>query len=274
MLSYGLKDKVVCVTGGASGIGLAGVEALAREGAHVAILDLNSERVESAVEIARSLGAKASGAALDVRDANALEEAADKFEAELGPVWGLFACAGISGTAPAEELGEDDFFNVIDVNLKGLFLSCRTFGRRMIKRKSGAIVLVGSIDGISSHPGRTHYVASKHGVSGIAKNLAAEWGRHGIRVNCIAPGFVDTPLLRRNMPAGFVDEVLDRTPLGRMGNPEEMAAVALFLLSEGAAYINGVVLPIDGGLSTGFFIRRSGGDYSSRALLERGVYSE
>lgn len=275
MISYGLKERVVCVTGGASGIGRAGALALARDGARVGIIDLRQADIDATVEELRALGATATGYALDVRDADATVKAAERLEADLGPVDGLFACAGISRTAPAEDLAEQDLTDVLDVNVKGLFLSCREFGKRMIGRGNGAIVVIGSIDGLGGHPGRLHYVSSKHAVSGLAKNLALEWGRYGIRVNCIAPGLVDTPLLRAGMPPNFVENVvLDRTPLGRMARPEEIASVALMLLSDASSYLTGAIVPIDGGLSAGFFTRKQGGDYSSRRLLDAGIYSE
>ncbi|MBS3652026.1 SDR family oxidoreductase [Pseudaminobacter sp. 19-2017] len=274
MKNYGLKDRVVCITGGASGIGRAAAIALAGDGAHVAIVDLRDADIAPVLDELRSRGVKAAGFAMDVRDAAATKRAADHFERELGPVDGLFACAGISRTAPAEILPEADFEDVLEINLKGLFLTCREFGGRMVERGKGSIVVIGSVDGLGGHAGRLHYVSSKHGVSGLAKNLAIEWGRHGVRVNCIAPGFVDTPLLRRNMPPAFIDAVVDRTPLGRMGMAEEMASVALMLLSDAASFVTGAVLPIDGGLTSGFFTKKQGGDYSSKKLLEAGVYSE
>lgn len=275
MINYGLKGRVVCVTGGASGIGRAGALALAADGAHVGIVDLRQEDIDRTLTELREHRVKVAGYALDVRDAAATARAAEHFEKELGPIDGLFACAGISRTAPAEELPEQDLIDVVDVNLKGLFLSCREFGARMIRRGRGSIVVIGSIDGLGGHPGRLHYVSSKHAVSGLAKNLALEWGRHGVRVNCIAPGLVDTPLLRAGMPANFIDNVvLDRTPLGRMAKPEEIASVALMLLSDAASYLTGAVVPIDGGLTAGFFTRKQGADYSSRRLLDAGVYTE
>jgi NAD(P)-dependent dehydrogenase (short-subunit alcohol dehydrogenase family) len=275
MINFGLNGRVVCVTGGASGIGRAGVLALAADGAHVGIVDLRQEDIDRTLAEVRQHGVKAAGYAMDVRDGEATRKAVELFERELGPVDGLFACAGISRTAPAEDLAEQDLADVVDVNVKGLFLSCREFGRRMIARGGGSIVVIGSIDGLGGHPGRLHYVASKHAVSGLAKNLALEWGRHGVRVNCIAPGLVDTPLLRAGMPAKFIENVvLDRTPLGRMARPEEIASVALMLLSDASSFLTGAVVPIDGGLTAGFFTRRQGADYSSNRLLEAGVYTE
>jgi NAD(P)-dependent dehydrogenase (short-subunit alcohol dehydrogenase family) len=274
MIDYGLAGRVVAITGGASGIGRAAALLLAKGGAHVAIIDQRDDDIAIVLDEVRSLGAKASGVAADVRDAAATRAAVVRFKHDLGPVDGLFACAGISRTAPAEAIDETDFQDVVDVNLKGLFLTCREFGSGMIDRGRGSIVVIGSVDGLGGHAGRLHYVSSKHGVSGLAKNLAIEWGRHGVRVNCIAPGFVDTPLLRRNMPAAFVDAVIDRTPLGRMAQPEEVASVALMLLSDACSFLSGAVIPIDGALTSGFFTKKQGGDYSSMKLLEAGVYVE
>jgi NAD(P)-dependent dehydrogenase (short-subunit alcohol dehydrogenase family) len=275
MINYGLKDRVVCITGGASGIGKASALALAKDGARVAILDLRKEDIDAVLRQIEALDGRGCGHVVDVRDEKGMRAAIEQSEKELGPIAGLIACAGISRTAPAEELELADFVDVLDVNLKGVFLACREVGKGMVERRAGAIVLIGSLDGLGGQPGRTHYVASKHGVGGLAKNLALEWGRHGVRVNCIAPSFVDTPLLRRNMPPNFIQSVVnDRTPLGRMGLPEEMASAALMLLSDAASYITGAVIPIDGGLTAGFFTRKQGGDYSSKKLLEAGVYTE
>lgn len=274
MLGFGLKDRVVVITGGASGIGRAAAHALASEGAIIAIADLRQEDIDQTMAELRALGAKTAGFALDVRDAAATKRVADSFETELGPVDALFTCAGISATHPAEDFVEDDFSRVVDINLKGSFLSCQEFGRRMIKRGRGAIVLVASVDGLGGHAGRVSYVSSKHAVTGMTRTLAIEWARHGVRVNCVAPGFVETPLLLANMPKPFISDILDRTPMGRMARPDEIAKVSLMLMSDATSYMTGVVVPIDGGLTAGFFTRKNGGDYSSKKLLEAGVYTE
>ncbi|MEX0407454.1 SDR family NAD(P)-dependent oxidoreductase [Aquibium sp. LZ166] len=275
MISYGLKDRTIAITGGASGIGRAAALMLARDGSNVGIIDVNGGNIDKVLAEIREHGVKASGFVADVRDAGQIRQAAERFEQELGAVDGLFACAGISNTAPAETMEEAAFEDVIDINLKGAFLSCREFGRRMIERGRGSIVVISSVDGLGGHPGRISYVSSKHAVNGLAKNLALEWGRHGVRVNAIAPGFVDTPLLRASMPAKFITGVVeDRMPLGRMAAPEEIASIALMLLSDAATYVTGAVVPIDGGLTAGYFTARRGGDYSSKKLLEAGIYSE
>ncbi|MCP3730332.1 SDR family oxidoreductase [Sphingomonas sp. MG17] len=277
MQDYGLGSKVVCVTGGASGIGLAAVKALLADGAKVAILDLQREQIDRALsDLADEDAQRASrllGIAVDIRDAGALKKAADEIESKLGPVFGIIASAGISGAGKSEHLPEDEFVNVMSVNVIGMFLCCREFGARMIARGQGSIVAIGSIDGLGGQPGRTHYVTSKFAVTGMTKNLALEWGRHGVRVNCIAPTFVDTPMLRRNVPAAFVDGVVaDRTPMGRMARAEEIASVAIVFLTDAMTFVTGTILPVDGGLSAGFVTAHNGADLSSNRLLEAGAY--
>ncbi|MGV6871922.1 SDR family NAD(P)-dependent oxidoreductase [Pseudochelatococcus sp. B33] len=275
MLNFGLKDRVLFVTGGASGIGRATALMAADDGAHVAIVDQNEERIGDVLEELRGKGIRAFGTALDVRDPAATAEAVRRTEAELGPIDALFAAAGVSTTKPAEGLDVEEFDRVMDVNVNGVFVSCCEVGKVMISRGRGAVVVVGSIDGLGGHPGRTHYVSSKFAVQGLTRNLALEWGRYGLRVNAVMPGFVDTPLLRRSIPQGFIDNVVnDRTPMGRMARAEDIAGAALMLMSDAAAYVNGAILPVDGGLSAGVLTRSCGGDYASKSLLEAGVYTE
>lgn len=275
MMNYGLKDKVIAITGGASGIGRSAAIAAATDGAHIAVLDINADNIANTVDELRAKGVKAEGYALDVRDEAAMGKTADAVEAELGPVHGLFCSAGISRTSPAETLQVNDLDDVLDINVNGVFLANREFARHMIGRGAGAIVNVGSIDGLGGHPGRMHYVSSKHAVAGMTKSLALEWGRYGIRVNAIMPGFVDTPLLRANMPQKYIDRVVfDRTPLGRMARSEEIGRVALMMMTDAASYMSGAIVPVDGGMTAGFLTRGQGGDYASKTLLGQGVYTE
>ncbi|MWB78190.1 SDR family oxidoreductase [Pseudooceanicola sp. 216_PA32_1] len=275
MQNYGLKDRVIAITGGASGIGRSAALAAAKDGAKVAVLDINQDNIDKTVEELKGFGVAAQGYALDVRDEAAMARTADAVEADLGPVHGLFSSAGISRTSPAETLAVADLDDVLDINVNGVFLAAREFARHMIARGAGSIVNVGSIDGLGGHPGRLHYVSSKHAVAGMTKSLALEWGRYGIRVNAIMPGFVDTPLLRANMPQKYIDRVVfDRTPLGRMAQSDEIGAVALMLMSDAASYMSGAIVPVDGGMTAGFLTRGQGGDYASKTLLSQGVYTE
>lgn len=263
-MTFGLAGRTVCVTGGGSGIGLSVASLLASDGAHVAVLDRDAEHVNRALSLITGMGGRAFGEALDVRDAAALRQAADRIERGLGPIFGLVASAGTSSAAPIEAETEQEWNEVMGVNATGMFLSLREFGRRMIALRSGSIVAIGSIYGLGGQAGRAAYVASKFSVTGLIKTCAVEWGRYGIRVNCIAPGLVDTPLLRRSVPSAFISQVIeDRTPLGRMARSEEVASAALMLLSDAASYITGAVVPVDGGATAGVFTAEQGANLSS-----------
>lgn len=261
-IGFGLQGATICLTGGASGLGRACALALAHEGARVGIIDRRPEKIAPFLAELDGLGCLAAGAAADVRDPAMIAGAIGHIEDRLGPVGGLVASAGTARIAPAAEMTAAAFDLVMDVNVKGAFLCCQEAARRMVARgQGGAIVLMGSIDGESGHAGRAGYVASKHAVTGLTRTLALEWGRFGIRVNCVAPSLVDTPLVRAHTAADYInDVVLDRTPLARLATPEDVAPVVLMFLSRISAFVTGTCLPVDGGLMTGFLTRAGGAD--------------
>ena len=251
---------------------------LCREKARVVITGTRQETVDSALSdiIDRIPDASVTGLALETRDPSASQAVVERACAAFGRIDGFLGCAAVSGSDRAEDMSIEEWQRVIDVNLNGSFYITQAVGKAMIEAGGGgSILLVSSTDGLGGQASRSHYVASKHGLHGLVRNLALEWGHHGIRVNAIAPSVIDTPLLRRNMPPAFLESVMiDRCPLGRMALAEEVAAAGLLLLSDAASYVTGVVLPVDGGLTAGFWTRANGTDYSSLKLLSSGVYHE
>jgi NAD(P)-dependent dehydrogenase (short-subunit alcohol dehydrogenase family) len=273
MLDFCLAGQVIMITGGGSGIGRQTALLVARQRARVVVCDANGNAAKAVSEEVRSAGGEATAAVFDVTDQQATEAAVQDVESSFGPIDGLVAAAGISRPHRAEELPLDMWNTVIAVNLTGVFISCQAVGRRMIVRGRGAIVAIASGDAFGGHAGRAHYCASKYGVVGLVQTLAIEWGRHGVRVNATAPGAVDTPLLRGGVPADFIEDVMiDRTPMQRLASADDQAMSCLFLLSEGARFINGAVLPVDGGATAGYLTRWNGADYASNALASKGIY--
>jgi NAD(P)-dependent dehydrogenase (short-subunit alcohol dehydrogenase family) len=252
-LRFGLTGEVVVVTGGGSGIGRATAELATADGALVAVLDIDKAGIAGTIEGISAAGGTARGYPVDVRDAEGLEATCARVEDELGAIYGLVPCAGTSRPEPAELMPLTTWTGLIDLNLTGMFLTCQSAGRRMLAHGRGAIVTIGSVDSLAGHAARSHYCASKFAVANLTRALALEWGRRGVRVNCLAPGIVDTPLIRRGIPIDQLENVLlDRTPHPRYADALDMAKVALFLLSDAASYVNGAILSADGGLSAGY----------------------
>jgi 3-oxoacyl-[acyl-carrier protein] reductase len=251
-----LKDKVALVTGGAAGIGKATAERFAEEGAQVVICDV-SEQVGQ--EVAKTLGPEASFYKVNVADRQAVQAWVDDVAAKYGRVDVLVNNAGVlrDGTLVkvqegklVKQMPEADFDLVIGINLKGVFNCTQAVAPYMIRQGSGVILNATSIVGLDGNFGQTNYVASKAGVIGMTKVWARELGRYNIRVNAVAPGFTATEMVKA-MPEKVLEGMKARTPLGRMGEPRDIANAYLFLASDEASFISGVTLRVDGGIVVG-----------------------
>ena len=256
------RGRVALVTGGASGIGLVCAEVLIARGWRVAIGDVDRA---GCVAVAERIGAHA--APFDVADEAASEAAFVRIEAEIGPVEALMANAGlIQPGAKPEELPLAEFDRIMSVNLRGVYLSCLGGGRRMALRGQGAIVVTGSVTASRTAPLHA-YAPSKAAAVHLAACLAAEWGRSGVRVNSVSPGYVATPPLQAAIDSGRRDQALleQAAALGRMVRSDEVARGVAFLLSDDASAVTGIDLPIDCGWLAAAHLSTYGGVPPARA---------
>ena len=248
---FRLDQRTAFITGGARGIGLATAEALAEAGARVIIADIDAETLAAGAAYLQEKGYAAAAMVLDVTDSAACTQAAASVNRDYGPVDILIANAGIAWPdTPAEEMPDDVWRKVLDVNLNGTYWTCRAFARPMLERRRGAIVTVGSMSGfIANKPQRqVHYNAAKAGVHHMTRSLAGEWAERGVRINSVAPTYVNT--LMSNVTAQdpyFFGPWMENTPMRRMVEPEEIAAVILFLAADASSGMTGSVVLVDAG---------------------------
>ena len=242
-----LSDKVAIVTGAAQGIGLATAIRFATEGARVVVADLNAQRVEAAAASLRAAGGRALGCLVDVTDRATIDAMVAQVRAEWGRIDVLINNAGITKDARLAKMSSAQFDSVIAVNLKGVFECTQAVAETMVAQGSGSIVNASSVVGLYGNFGQTNYAATKAGVIGLTKTWARELGPKGVRVNAVCPGFVKTAILE-TIPDEVMQKMVAKVPLGRLGTPEEIAAVYAFLASDDASYMNGAVIEVSGGI--------------------------
>ena len=249
-----LDGKVALITGSASGIGAAVALRFAQEGARIAGIDTQDLAEGDWADALRLTGGGAVHK-LDVRDKAAVVRAVAAVEAEHGQIDVLVNSAGVAGGGPVHLIPDEEWDRVMDINLKGTLHACQAVVPGMLARESGSIVNVASVEGIEGFEGGSAYNASKGAVILLTRNMAIDYGRKGIRVNAVCPGFIDTPLFRSTLEtegmAEIREKIRDAHQLGRFGRPEEIANGALFLASDEASFVTGQALPIDGGYTAG-----------------------
>ena len=242
-----LENKIALVTGAARGIGQAIALQLAADGADLALCDVKPEWLEDTAAKVRALGRRAEGYAMNVADGAAVGEAVARVVADFGRIDVLVNNAGITRDTLLIRMSEEDWDAVLDVNLKGAFLVTKAVVKHMMKQRSGAIVNIASVVGIMGNAGQANYTASKAGLIALTKTTAKELGSRNVRVNAVAPGFIRTAMTDK-LSEPIREAMLKMVPLGRLGEPEDVAKAVAFLASDAAAYVNGQTLAVCGGM--------------------------
>lgn len=242
---------VALVTGAGRGIGFATADRLGEAGFRLLIVDIDGELARNAAIKLTERGHEATSAALDVTDSAAVNKLAKEVEVNNGPVEVLVNNAAVIAPAPALEMSDDQWDRVVDVSLKGAFVCTRAFARGMVERRQGAVIHIASVNALRSPANRANYSSAKAGLMAMARVMAIEWAPFNVRVNCVAPGYIDTELQRDALARGVnrLEPIIDATPMGRLGKPEEIGNAVAFLASEQASFITGQTLVVDGGWS-------------------------
>lgn len=242
-----LDGKVSIITGAGQGIGREIALALAREGSHIVLADINYKMAETTAKEVEALAIKALPYEVDVTNGDKVKEMADKVLDNFGKIDILINNAGIARDNLILRLKDEEWDEVLAINLKGAFNCIKAVGKVMLKAHQGRIVNISSIIGLIGNAGQANYAASKAGLIGLTKSAARELASRDINVNAVAPGYILTAMTEK-LPAEVKEEMLKRIPLGKFGHPGEVAKAVLFLVSEGSNYITGQVITVDGGM--------------------------
>lgn len=242
-----LKGKIAIVTGASGGIGQAVAVAVAKAGADVAICGQNKDRLAATAEMVTATGRRVLSYSMNVGQADSIQHTVDDVQKNWGRIDVMVNNAGITRDGLIIRMSEQDWDEVMNVNLKSVFLFSKAVARIMMKQRSGSIINVASIIGLIGNPGQCNYSASKGGIIAFTKSIARELASRNIRANAIAPGFIETPMTDK-IPADLQKKVLDSIPLGRYGKPEDVADLAVFLAGDRSSYITGQVISICGGM--------------------------
>lgn len=244
-----LASRVAVVTGSGGGLGQAIAEGFAREGARVLVNSRSIERARAAAALIEAAGGRALPFQADVQDPSQAQAMAEAAVAEYGTIDIWVNNAGVNAVGPAVDMAPEDWLRVIGTNLSGCFFGSQAAARVMLPKRAGVIIQIGSIFGETGLGTRAPYTAAKHGLVGLTKALAVEWARDNVRVLCLEPGYIAAGLGRKGQELGLftAGEIEERTPLGRLGTPQELVAAAVFLASDEASFLTGSSVLVDGG---------------------------
>ena len=244
---FGLAGQTALVIGGTSGIGLEIALGLQAAGARVVVASRDTKKIDATVARLRQKDARSAGYTVDASNLSELPRVAEQIWAEQGPIDILLNAQGTTVIKPALDFSEDEYALVMRTNIDGVFGACTEFGRRMVERKGGSIINIGSLSSFRGWPGSSVYAMTKAAVVSLTQSLAAEWASSGVRVNAIAPGFFMTPLNEKKMSDARKALAIARTPMGRFGQLSELVGAAVYLASPAAQFTTGTTISVDGG---------------------------